>query len=57
MQKTKLPFYEMISLALGEIIVSAIVAVVFLCISQFTYAVYDGKNLCLENYVEGESVV
>lgn len=26
-------------------------------ISQFTYAVYDGKNLCLENYVEGESVV
>ena len=45
MQKTKLPFYEMISLALGEVIVSAIVAVVFLCINKFTYAVVFGALL------------
>ena len=45
MQKTKLPIYEMVSLAIGEIIVSAIVAVVFLCISQFTYAVIFGALL------------
>ena len=45
MQKTKLPYYEMIALAVGELIVSAIVAVVFLCISQFTYAVIFGAIL------------
>lgn len=45
MQKTKLPYYEMIALAVGEVIVSAIVAIVFLCISAFTYAVIFGALL------------
>ena len=45
MQKTKLPYYEMIALLIGELIVSAIVAVVFLCIGQFTYAVIFGALL------------
>ena len=26
-------------------------------ISQFTYAVYDGEHLFMENYVEGESTL
>ena len=45
MQKTKLPYYEMIALAIGEVIVSAIVAIVFLCINMFTYAVILGAIL------------
>ena len=45
MQKTKLPYYEMISLAIGEIIVSAIVVIIFLCIQKFTFAVLYGALL------------
>ena len=45
MQKTKLPYYEMIALAIGEIIVSAIVGIIFLCINKFTYAVLFGALL------------
>ena len=45
MQKTKLPYYEMISLLIGEILVSGITAIVFLCISRFTYAVIFGALL------------
>ncbi len=45
MQKTKLPYYEMISLTLGEIIVSAIVGIIFLCIRKFDYAVLFGACL------------
>lgn len=54
MQKTKLPIYEMVSLAIGEIIVSGIVAIIFLCLSNFTYAVLFGallgSGLALANF-------
>lgn len=45
MQKTKLPYFEMISLTLGEIIVSAIVGIIFLCIGKFDNTVLFGALL------------
>ena len=45
MQKTKLPYYEMISLTVGELIVSAITALIFLCLGKFELAVILGAAL------------
>ncbi len=45
MKKTKLPYYEIFTLLIGEIIVSAIVCAVYLLISRFDYKVITGVSL------------
>ena len=45
MKKTKLPHYEIFTLLLGEIIVSAIICAVYLLIGKFDYKVITGVSL------------
>ena len=45
MQKTKLPYYEIFTLLLGEILVSLITAAVYLIIGNFDYKVITGVSL------------
>lgn len=45
MKKTKLPYYEIFTLLLGEIIVSAIICAVYLLIDKFDYKVVTGVSL------------
>ena len=45
MQKTKLPYYEMISLTVGELIVTLLVGLVYYLIGKFTMAVLYGALL------------
>ncbi len=45
MEKTRLPYYEIASLAVGEIIVTALVALIFYIIKKFTMAVLFGALL------------
>ncbi len=45
MGKTKLPYYEIISLAVGELAVSAVVGLVFYLIGKFNMAVIYGSLL------------
>lgn len=45
MEKTKLPYYEIISLAVGELIVSALTGLIFYFIGKFNMAVIYGALL------------
>ena len=45
MQKTKLPYYEIFTLLIGEILVSLITAVVYLFTDNFDYKVITGVSL------------
>ena len=45
MKKTKLPYYEILTLLLGEIIVSAVICAVYLLIGKFDYKVITGVSL------------
>ena len=45
MQKTKLPYYEIFTLLIGEILVSVITAAVYLAVGKFDYKVITGVSL------------
>ena len=45
MKKTKLPYYEMLALLVGEILVSAVICAVYLVIKKFDYTVITGVSL------------
>ena len=45
MKKTKLPYYEIFSLLLGEIIISLLICAVYLIIDRFDYKVVTGVSL------------
>ena len=45
MKKTKLPYYEIFSLLLGEIILSLLICAVYLIIDKFDYRVVTGAAL------------
>ena len=45
MKKTKLPYYEIFSLLIGEIIVSLLICAVYLIIDKFDYKVITGVLL------------
>lgn len=45
MKKTKLPYYEIITLVIGEIIVSALICVGYLIFGKFDYKVLSGVAL------------
>lgn len=45
MEKTKLPYYEIISLAVGELVVSAITGLIYYFIGKFNMAVIYGSLL------------
>ena len=45
MKKTKLPYYEIISLAVGEIVISLIICLVYFLIGRFDYKVITGVAL------------
>ena len=45
MKKTKLPLYEIFSLVIGEIIVSAVICLVYLLLDSFSYKVILGVAL------------
>ena len=45
MNKTKLPYYEIFTLVLGEIVVSLLVCSVYLIIDKFDYKVITGVSL------------
>ena len=45
MKKTKLPYYEIFTLLLGEILLSLIVCAVYLIIGKFDYTVITGAAL------------
>lgn len=49
MKKTKLPYYEIFSLAIGEVIVSLIICLVYFLIGKFDYKVITG--VCLGSLV------
>lgn len=45
MKKTKLPYYEIFSLALGEILISLVICLVYFLIGKFDYKVITGVSL------------
>ena len=45
MKKTKLPYYEIFSLAIGEVILSLIICLVYFAIGKFNYTVITGVAL------------
>ena len=45
MKKTKLPYYEIFSLLIGEIIVSLLICAIYLIIDKFDYKVVTGAAL------------
>ena len=45
MKKTKLPYYEIFSLSIGEVIVSLIICLVYFLIGKFDYKVITGVSL------------
>ena len=45
MNKTKLPYYEIFTLVLGEIVVSLLICSVYLIIDKFDYKVITGVSL------------
>ena len=45
MKKTKLPYYEIFTLLIGEIIVSLVICAVYLILGDFDYKVVTGASL------------
>ena len=45
MKKTKLPYYEIFSLLIGEILLSLVICAVYLIIDKFNYTVITGVSL------------
>ena len=45
MKKTKIPYYEIFSLIIGEVLVAAIMSLIYVLIDKFDYKVITGASL------------
>jgi len=45
MKKTKLPYYEIFSLIIGEVLVAVIISLIYVLIDKFDYKVITGASL------------
>lgn len=45
MKKTKLPYYEILSLAVGEVLISLVICLVYFLVGKFDYKVVTGVTL------------